>query len=157
MAVFRIIAMRKVVGFAAIAGLIMSSAVAGAASHGPACSITDKLFVCGEAKTRAEIFAAMVNPKTLEAIQSAERGDRIFETGMEREAFRRSLEKNRRAMRAHANRAFRKYRRRKMSGEDYAKVRADYELGVEHYRAALRIFREEIWFRSEPKNADASQ
>lgn len=110
------------------------------------CSLQDALLVCGEPKAKgAGILDAMAHPGTLTLLQTARNGPLVYPDGYVREDYRRSLEKNRNAAKRFADKAFRQYKRRRMSPEEYEEVRGKFEAAMLAYNAGMLLYREGTW------------
>lgn len=122
------------------------------------CSVKDKKFVCAEnSKDNAAVFAALAAPLTADNIKAVSKKGKIFADNKERELYRLSLERARKAAMNHADRAFHQMKRRKLSTKDYEIVRGKFNMAVEHYRAALELYHAQAWYSaSRDKNAEGS-
>ena len=136
--------------FASMALLATLSLSSPAFAEGETCSVVERRLVCADgSKDIAKIAMAMANPETKSNIISAGPGHVTLAGGKEREKFRVSVERARKAMQRHADRQFRKYRRRKISAEDYEAVRVQFESGMENYFEAIKLYRQTRWFGPE--------
>ncbi len=127
-----------------VSGMLVMPA---ASQEARACALEDGKMVCAkDTKDTQAIFAAMANPASLAYFEDLRRAQLVTIRRDKREAFRRSLERNHRAMRTHARRQERKYRRGKLSAEEYQAVRNSYNQGIMTYRSAFNLYRETIWF-----------
>ncbi len=118
------------------------------------CSIRNALLHCGaDLKKGQFIMNTLGHPSTLKMLENAGKNGLIYSNGKEREAFRKSLEANRAAMKKYADKSWQQYRRRKMSAGDYEKIRAQYNNAMKSYQAAMDLYRAGTWQSSvQPKN-----
>lgn len=128
----------------AIAAMVNMSGTARAVDE-VVCTIENYRHVCADgARNPATIAKAMGNPQSLENLRKV-RGFDLFETGMQREYFRRSLEKNRADLVNHADRVFLQHMRKRISDEERAMVEAWLANGMNVYARGLYLYREVTW------------
>jgi len=111
------------------------------------CAIEDSRVVCAEdAKDREAVFNAMADPRSKFYFKRLLTKPELRLNKNRRETFRKSLERNHRSMRRHANSQRHLLRRREISKEVYAEVRLKYDAAVETYKAALNVYRATVWY-----------
>ncbi|MEM9678419.1 MAG: hypothetical protein AAF890_10205, partial [Pseudomonadota bacterium] len=73
--------------------------------------------------------------------------ERLVANGDDREAFRRSLEGNRRQMVRFAQAKLRDLKRRRISADTFEEHKALYNTAMETYKIGLLTYRQSIWLR----------
>ncbi len=110
------------------------------------CSLENSTLVCGvNLKDGGKILDAMANPASAEMLSNAGAGGLVYSGGDEREAFRKSLEANRVAIKKFADRALRKHRRGKMKASAYEAIRTKYNDGMKTYQSGMELYRAGTW------------
>ena len=118
-----------------------------ASEEQPVCKIDAVELACASSlKDRATIMEAMANPNSLNTIKDAQANNLLFPKAIDRETFRKSLERNRAAALRHGRAMQRAHRRGKLDAEQYLEVRAKLEKGLILYRAGLDLYRQQVWF-----------
>ncbi len=119
---------------------------------GASCSVLvdeDKSFSCQPARSSG-LLAAMAAQETRDHISELGGGHTFFDAPMEREIFRKSLERNWRHVQRHVNRQLRAMKRRRLSQEDYLAVVDQYQSARQTYDLAMRFYRGPTWFSAKP-------
>ena len=110
------------------------------------CGIEKSLLVCGSSLRKGEqILDAMANPASQVMLSKAGASGLIYSNSDEREAFRISLESNRKAIKKFADRALRKYRRRRMKADAYEGIRQKFSAGMKTYQSGMELYRAGTW------------
>ena len=119
------------------------------------CKIQHATLVCGNSLKDGDIILeAMANPKSMAILAAAGKDGLIYKGGNEREAFRKSIEANRVAMKKFADSAWKQYKRRKMKAASYEIIRTKYNTGMKTYQAAIDLYRAGTW-KSKTKGIQA--
>jgi len=115
------------------------------------CSVEERRLVCADgSKSNSMIAKAFASPQTMENLKSAGPGQELLADGGEREKFRLSLEKARKALKRYSDKQFRLYRRGKVSAEEYETVRAEFEAAMLNYNEGMKLYRANRWFSASP-------
>ena len=127
------------------------------AADGDACRFEKPKLVCAEStKDGKAVLDAMADPQSMELMQKAlvdsETRKQAYADGYEREDYRKSLEANRKSATRYANRAFRSYRRKKLSADDYEAIRVKYEKAVATYSIGMNVYRAGTWLSNIPRD-----
>ncbi len=116
------------------------------AQESETCKISDEKVVCASSLSdRKTVFDAMANPKSTRYFKELLAQPNFSLDVNRRETYRRSLERNRRAMHRYARSQLRDYRRRKINSETYEKTVSGYKSAVATYTAAMNIYRGTVW------------
>ncbi len=136
----------SVLGFGLAATISMATA-SHAADNPYSCNVVDLRFVCADGeKNTGVVSAAMANPVTIENINKQERGDRLLADPVQRELYRRSVERAHKRIRQHVDRMQRRYKRRRLSEDDWEFMKQRYEIGLKTYHAAMSLYHAKEWF-----------
>ena len=110
------------------------------------CGIEKSLLICGSSLRDGEqILDAMSNPESQVMLTNAGASGLIYSNSDEREAFRKSLEANRMAMKKFADRALRKFHRRRMKADAYEEIRQQFSAGMKTYQSGMELYRAGTW------------
>ena len=120
------------------------------------CHFERPTLVCAKStKDGKAVLDAMADPKSMELLKKAlvdeETRKSAYADGYEREDYRKSLEANRKAATRYANRAFRSYRRKRLSAEEYEVIRVKYEKAVAAYSIGMNVYRAGTWLSPIPR------
>jgi len=138
---------------AAASALIVSAALLGGVSGStasetappPLCQLDGVRIDCG--KGRETVTLAMANPDSRRAVSNRGLVERLVANGDDREAFRRSLERNRHQMVRFAQAKLRDLKRRRISADTFEEHKALYNPAMETYKIGLLTYRRSIWLR----------
>lgn len=126
-------------------GLLVSFNNASAQDTGT-CAISDGKVVCASSLSdRKAVFDAMANPQSTQYFNDLLANPNFSLDVKRRETYRRSLERNRRAMHRYGRSQLRDFRRRKINSETYEKIVSGYKSAVLTYTAAMHVYRGTIW------------
>lgn len=109
------------------------------------CQLDGVRIDCGSG--RETVTLAMANPDSRRAISDRGLVERLVANGDDREAFRRSLEGNRRQMVRFAQAKLRDLKRRRISADTFEEHKALYNTAMETYKIGLLTYRQSIWLR----------
>ena len=150
--------MNKIKTMAAISGTalgLMFLTSATSAQDVGVCNIVDGRVVCVEdVQDRKAVLDAMSNPASLKYFNDLLKKTDVSLDIDRRETYRRSLERNRRAMHRYARAQLRQLRRGRLSAADYEKITVKYADAVATYKSALNVYRSTIWHSKVPPLED---
>lgn len=141
--------MRKMTFILAVGAVTLTmpvGATSGAANE-YSCSVKERRLICADgAKNTGIVAAAMANPVTIDNINNAERGDRLLADPAERERYRRSVERAHKRIIRHVDRMQRRFKRNRLSKDDWEFMKQRYQDGLKTYHAAMSLYHAKEWF-----------
>ena len=122
-----------------------------AAAQTPACLIEDYRLVCGERSSKlADVAKAFASDETAHLLNDARPGHRYFARPIQREYFRRSVEKIRRQVLQHTRQVYRAAKRGRVSEDERAAAERQQARADAHYQLAMNLYRDVTWFDDAP-------